>query len=155
MTPCKTTALRWKSHFHYHLLSYLAKIKLQYMKNTFHVAPFHMKEVLQTRNVFTEVNVIKSRGALGTGFSYAPVLLFELYLAINNSSTSHFHSTSHFSSRRKNTPTLRVTSTLRVKSDRSRLGESLFEKEEYFHSTSHLYKPSISTQEMSWNGNER
>ena len=31
-----------------------------------------------------EVHVIKSRGALGTGFTCAPVLLSELYLAINN-----------------------------------------------------------------------
>ena len=37
-----------------------------------------------------EVEIIKSRGALGTGFTYAPVLLFELHLAINNSSTSHY-----------------------------------------------------------------
>ena len=58
------------------------------MKNTFHVAHFHFNMVLLTRNMFKEVHVIKSRGALGTGFTYAPVLLFELYLAINNSSTS-------------------------------------------------------------------
>ena len=54
------------------------------MKNTFHVAHFHINRVLSTRNMFKEVHVIKSRGALGTGFTYAPVLLFELYLAINN-----------------------------------------------------------------------
>ena len=40
--------------------------------------------VLSTKNMFEEVKVIKSRGALGTEFTYAPVLLFELYLAINN-----------------------------------------------------------------------
>ena len=34
--------------------------------------------------MFKEVKVIKSRGALGTGFTYAPELLFELYLAIKN-----------------------------------------------------------------------
>ena len=34
--------------------------------------------------MFKEVHVMKSRGALGTGFTCAPVLLFELYLAINN-----------------------------------------------------------------------
>ena len=45
--------------------------------------------VLSTRNTFKDVHVPKSRGALGTGFTYAPVLLFELYLAINNGSTSH------------------------------------------------------------------
>ena len=38
--------------------------------------------VLLTRNMFKEAHVIKSRGALGTGFTYAPVLLFELYLAM-------------------------------------------------------------------------
>ena len=50
--------------------SYSAKIKLQYMKNTFHVAHFHIKMVLSTRNMFKQVHVIKSRGALGTGFTY-------------------------------------------------------------------------------------
>ena len=71
------------------------------MKNAFHVAHFHTNMVVSTRNMFKEVKVPKSRGALGTGFTHAPVLLFELYLAINNSSTSH-------SPRRKNTSTLRV-----------------------------------------------
>ena len=37
---------------------------------------------LSTRNIFKEVHVTKSRGALGTGFTYAPVLLFERYLAM-------------------------------------------------------------------------
>ena len=50
--------------------SYSAKIKFQYMKNTFHVAHFHINMVLSTRNMFKEVQVIKSRGALGTGFTY-------------------------------------------------------------------------------------
>ena len=40
--------------------------------------------VLSTTNMFKEVQFPQSRGALGTGFTYAPVLLFELYLAINN-----------------------------------------------------------------------
>ena len=52
------------------------------MKNTLHVADFHVNEVLFTRNMFKEAHVIKSRGALGTGFTYAPVLLSELYLAM-------------------------------------------------------------------------
>ena len=69
--------------------SYWAEIKLQYMKNTLHVAHFHINIVLSTRNMFKEAHVIKSRGALGTGFPRAPVLLFELYLAMNHSSTSH------------------------------------------------------------------
>ena len=56
------------------------------MKNTLNVAHFHMDKVFSTRNMFKEAHVIKSRGALGTGFTYAPVLLFELYPAINNSS---------------------------------------------------------------------
>ena len=43
------------------------------MKYTFHVAHFHINMVLLTRNMFKEVKVIKSRGALGTGFTYAPV----------------------------------------------------------------------------------
>ena len=66
--------------------AYSAKIKLQHMKNTLHVAHFHINMVLSTRNMFKEVEVTKSRGALGTGFTYAPALLFELYLAINNDS---------------------------------------------------------------------
>ena len=38
---------------------------------------------LLKRNKFKEAKVPKKYGALGTGFTYAPVLLFELYLAIN------------------------------------------------------------------------
>ena len=49
------------------------KIKLQYIKNTLHVAHFHINMVLSTRNMFKEIHVIKSRGALGTGFTYAPI----------------------------------------------------------------------------------
>ena len=59
-------------------------MKLQYIKKIFHVAHFHINMVLSKRNMFKEFDVIKSRGALGTGVTYAPVLLFELYLAINN-----------------------------------------------------------------------
>ena len=86
--------------------SYSAEIKLQYMKNIFQVAHFHINMVLSTRNMFKDAHVIKSRGALGTGFTYAPVLLFEL-----------------------------------LPSDKLKLYESLFEREEHFHSTSH-YSPS-------------
>ena len=53
--------------------SYSAKIKLQYIKNTFHVAHFHISMLFSTRNMFKEVQVIKIRGAVGTGFTYAPV----------------------------------------------------------------------------------
>ena len=42
-----------------------------------------------TRNSYKQAHVIKNRGALGTALTNAPVLLFELYLAINNSSTGH------------------------------------------------------------------
>ena len=55
------------------------------MKDIFHVTHFHIGMILSTRNMFKGVKVIRSRGALGTGFTCAPVLLFELYLAINNS----------------------------------------------------------------------
>ena len=44
------------------------------MKNTFNVAHLRINKVLSTRNMFKEVKVPKSRGALGTGFTYAPVL---------------------------------------------------------------------------------
>ena len=56
---------------------YSAEIKLLYMKNTSHVAHFHINMSLSTRNMFKEVKVPKSRGALGTGFTYAPVLCFK------------------------------------------------------------------------------
>ena len=52
---------------------YSPEIKLQYMKNTLHVPHFHINMVLSTRNMFKQAKVIKSRGALGTGFTYAPV----------------------------------------------------------------------------------
>ena len=45
--------------------------------------------VLFTTDMFKDVRRPKNHGALGTGFTYALVLLFELYLAINNSSTIH------------------------------------------------------------------
>ena len=57
--------------------SYSAKIKIQYGKITFHVAHFQINEVLSTRNMLKEDHVIKSRGALGTGFTYAPELCFK------------------------------------------------------------------------------
>ena len=52
------------------------------MKNAFHVAQFYTKKVLLTINSYKQAEIIKSRGALGTGFATAPVLLFELYLAM-------------------------------------------------------------------------
>ena len=44
------------------------------MKNTLHVEHFHINQVLSTRNMFKGAHVPKSRGALGTGFTYAPIL---------------------------------------------------------------------------------
>ena len=64
--------------------SYSPEMKLQYMKNICHVAHFHIMMVLSTKNMFKEGQVIKSRGSFGTGFTYAPVSLFELYPAIGN-----------------------------------------------------------------------
>ena len=61
--------------------SNLAKVKLQYMKNVFHVAHLHINMVFSTINIFKDAKVPKSRGALGTGFTYAPILLFELYVS--------------------------------------------------------------------------
>ena len=55
------------------------------MNNTSHVANFHINMVLSTRNMFKEANVMQSCGALGTRNSDAPVLLFELYLAMGKS----------------------------------------------------------------------
>ena len=76
-------------------------MKLQYMKNTSVVAHFHIMMVSINRNMFKQARVINKLGRFGTGVPLAPVLLFELFLAINNSSTSH-------SSRRQNTSTLRI-----------------------------------------------
>ena len=42
------------------------------------------------KTVSKQVHVINKLGRLGTGVPLAPVLLFELYLAINCSSTSQF-----------------------------------------------------------------
>ena len=72
------------------LQNYCTQMEISFLlSHDAHIAHFHFNGVLLKRNMFKEVNVPKSRGALGTGFTYAPVLLFELYLAINNSSTSH------------------------------------------------------------------
>ena len=57
---------------------YSPEMQLEHVKNIFHVAHFHINMVLSARNMFKEVKLIKSRGALRTGFTYAPVLLFEL-----------------------------------------------------------------------------
>ena len=64
------------------------------MKNTLNVAHFHINMVLSMRNMFEEVKIIKSRGALGTGFMFQtggkpstwfpPVGLVELYLPSNS-----------------------------------------------------------------------
>ena len=49
-------------------------MKLQCKKNTFHVSHFYIDDVLLTTNSCKQVRVIKSRGALGTGLTTAPVL---------------------------------------------------------------------------------
>ena len=54
--------------------SYSPEMRLRYMKNILHVAHFDTNMVLLTRNMFKEVKVPKSRGALGTGFTYVPIL---------------------------------------------------------------------------------
>ena len=58
-------------------------MKLQYAKIILNVAHFNIDSVLSTRNSCKHAHVPKSLGALGTGFTTAPVLLFELYPAIN------------------------------------------------------------------------
>ena len=70
--------------------SYSAKMKLQYMKNTFQVAHFHIMMVSIIKNIIKQAHVPNKLGRYGTGVPLAPVLLFELYLAIKHSSTSHF-----------------------------------------------------------------
>ena len=44
--------------------SYSPEMKLGYMKNISHVTHFHINSFLSTRNMFKEVHVIKSCGAL-------------------------------------------------------------------------------------------
>ena len=51
--------------------SYSDKINFQDLENTSHVAHFHIDKVLLSRNMLKQAHVIKSRGALGTGFTYA------------------------------------------------------------------------------------
>ena len=58
--------------------SYSLEMKLQYMKNTQHVAHFHTMLVLSTRSMFKQAQVPNKLGRFGTGFPIAPVLLFEL-----------------------------------------------------------------------------
>ena len=70
------------------MCSYSPEMKFQYMKNTLHVAHYHINRVLLTRNMFQQAHVPNKLGRFGAGFPIAPVLLFELYLAISHSSTS-------------------------------------------------------------------
>ena len=62
--------------------SYSAKMKLQYMKNIFQVAHFHIMMVSIIKNILKQVHVPNKLGRFGTGVPLAPVLLFELYLAM-------------------------------------------------------------------------
>ena len=73
MTPCQKVDARQKSQFHCDLMLILSQNQTSIHEEHFNVAHFHINEVLSTRNMFKEVNVPKSRGALGTGFTYAPV----------------------------------------------------------------------------------
>ena len=65
MIPCKTTALRWKSHLYDEHMLILRKMKLRCIKNTFHVARFQIDIGLSTKNLSKEAHVPKNRGALG------------------------------------------------------------------------------------------
>ena len=49
-----------------------------------------MVMVLLTKNIYKQANDTKKLGALGTGFTTAPVLLFELHAAMDYGSTTHF-----------------------------------------------------------------
>ena len=53
------------------------------------MADFHEMIVLSTRNFSEGVQCPIKLALSGTGFTTAPVLLFELHLAINSSSTIH------------------------------------------------------------------
>ncbi len=48
-------------------------MKLQYMKNIFNVADFHMEKVLLTKNFSKAVHVTNKLGRFGTGIPIAPV----------------------------------------------------------------------------------
>ena len=56
-----------------HIFYDSAKMKLQYMKNIFHVAHFHMVMVFVLKNISKQVNVTKKLGRFGTGIPTAPV----------------------------------------------------------------------------------
>ena len=86
------TGSRWKSYLHHHLVLILTGTEPSIYKEHFPCGTFHINISLSTKILLEEAHGIKSRGALGTGFTYAPVLLFELYLAINHSSTSYYSS---------------------------------------------------------------
>ena len=58
---------------------------------TLHVAHFHIMLVFITENISKQAKVTKKLGRFETGIPFAPVLLFELYLAIIYSSTSHYY----------------------------------------------------------------
>ena len=58
-------------------------MKLQYIKNIFHVTHFHNMMVSIIENISKQAHVINKLGRFGTGVTLAPVLLFELYLAID------------------------------------------------------------------------
>ena len=64
-------------------------MKLQYMTNTSVEAHFDIDYVLLKRNRFKQARVINKLCRFGTGVALAPVLLFEVYPAINYSSASH------------------------------------------------------------------
>ena len=52
-------------------------MKLQYMKNAFQVAHFHIMLVFITKNISKKAKVTKKLGRLGTGIPLAPVLCFK------------------------------------------------------------------------------
>ena len=64
-------------------------MKLQYIKKISNVVDFHIRTVSITNNLYKQAHVLNKLGRFGTGVTLAPVLLFELYLAINQSFTSH------------------------------------------------------------------
>ena len=72
VTLCKTTALRWKSDFHYHLMLILNQNQTSTHEEYFACGTFSYRQGFVV-DMFKHAHVIKSRGALGTGFTYAPV----------------------------------------------------------------------------------
>ena len=89
MTPTKNLELDGNFIYIITRCSYSGTLKLRYTKSILNRAHLLMVMVSITKIISKQAHVIHKLGRFGTGVPLAPVLLFELYLAINYSSTSY------------------------------------------------------------------